>query len=254
MRPAQVAVLLLLLVGYGSFYLCRANLDAAGPLLVLGGMSKTSFGLLTTVATLTYGVGKMVLGAGGDVLGGRRLMGLAIVGSVVFTLAFGVSHAFVALVAFAALNRFFQSGGWSALVHVVSRWFEPRRHGLVMGILATSYELGNVCALNFCGFVSRWGWRALFLVNPILFAIIGGTVVLSLRGEPSAHDGRGDHRKTGRREDGKVWGGRHWEQATQQPTLPVFPSSCPLPLPSASRSAPSCRASSRAARSGPRSR
>ena len=40
----------------------------------------------------------------------------------------------------AALNRFFQSGGWVSLVHVVGRWFPPGRHGAVMGALSTSYE------------------------------------------------------------------------------------------------------------------
>jgi sugar phosphate permease len=49
-----------------------------------------------------------------------------------------------------------------------------------MGILSTSYEIGNVVALNVSGLVARWGWRALFLVNPLLFAVIGGSAVVAL--------------------------------------------------------------------------
>jgi sugar phosphate permease len=67
-------------------------------------------------------------------------------------------------------------------VHVVSRRFEPLRHGAVMGVLATSYELGNVAALNLSGLVAHWGWRMLFVVNPLLFAVVGGGALLVLRG------------------------------------------------------------------------
>jgi sugar phosphate permease len=182
MRRSEIAVIAALLVAYGSFYLCRANVEAAMPLLLGEGYDKTSLGELSSIATFTYAVGKIALGATGDALGGRRLMLLAIAGSVACSLAFGASHAFATLVVFAAANRFFQSGGWPGLVQVVSRRFEPARFGLIMGVLSTSYELGNVCALNLSGLVAVWGWRALFVVNPLLFALVGGAAVLSLPG------------------------------------------------------------------------
>jgi sugar phosphate permease len=182
-QPPRNVLLFTLFVCYGSFYLCRANLEAAGPLLIAHeGFTKTSFGELSTIATFTYAVGKFVMGATGDVLGGRRMLAVAIGGSVVCSFAFGVQHAFVMFVLLAAVNRFFQSGGWSGLVHVVSRRFEPARHGAVMGVLATSYELGNVAALNLSGLVVHWGWRMLFVVNPLLFAAVGGGALLVLRG------------------------------------------------------------------------
>src|SRR5262252_7098931 len=99
---AQVAVALALFVAYGSFYLCRANVDAALPFLRRDeGYDKTQLGTLSSIATLTYAVGKVVLGSAGDRLGGRRLMLIAVSGSVVCSLAFGTSHSFAALVAFA---------------------------------------------------------------------------------------------------------------------------------------------------------
>jgi sugar phosphate permease len=51
-----------------------------------------------------------------------------------------------------------------------------------MGVLSTSYELGNVAALNLSGLVVHWGWRMLFVVNPLLFAVVGGGALLVLRG------------------------------------------------------------------------
>ena len=179
---SNTAVIAALLLTYGSLYLCRANVDASLPFLrAEGGYDRATLGKLSSIATLAYALGKVVLGGAGDALGGPRLMLVAVLGSVACSFGFGASTVFVAFVAFAAANRFFQAGGWPGLVHVVSRRFDARRHGLVMGVLSTSYELGNVCALLLCGVVSRAGWRALFVVNPLLMAAVACPAVLFLR-------------------------------------------------------------------------
>jgi sugar phosphate permease len=209
MRRSHAWLLVCLFFGYGSFYLCRANVDAANPLLLREGFSKASLGQLSSIAVFTYAVGKFVMGGLGDALGGRRILAVAVGGSVVCTLAFGASHTFIAMVVFAAANRFFQSGGWSGVVHVVSRWFEPHVHGRVMGLLSTSYELGNVAALTLCSVVARWGWRALFVVNPLLFALISGTMVALLPSAP-----------TGEAQDARMPGAAPSEEST--PLAPLL--------------------------------
>jgi OPA family glycerol-3-phosphate transporter-like MFS transporter len=180
-RPAFI--LFTLVVGYAAFYLCRANVEAAFPLLKQGfGFSKTQLGLLSSVPIAAYAVGKVLMGALGDVIGGKRLIVLATAGSVAATFAFGASGALGAFIVCASANRFFQSGGWSGAVHVIARRFEPARHGLVMGVMSTSYELGNVVALLLCSAITRVlsGWRPLFVVNPLLLGAVGLFVVLAL--------------------------------------------------------------------------
>jgi sugar phosphate permease len=176
-------VLFALVVAYGAFYLCRANVEAAFPLLREDfGFTKTQLGELSSVAVAVYAIGKVVMGTLGDVIGGKRLMQLAMAGSVLATFAFGASGSLGAFILFAALNRFFQSGGWSGAVHVVARRFASERHGTVMGVLSTSYELGNVVALGLCALIT-WafaGWRPLFFVNPVLLAAAGLFLSLSL--------------------------------------------------------------------------
>jgi sugar phosphate permease len=112
-------------------------------------------------------------------------------------LFFGISSGFWILVLAAALNRFFQSGGWVSLVQVVGRWFPPGRHGAVMGALSTSYELGNVGSLLLCGYIVKrgFGWRALFIVNPILFGFVAVIVFFALRGEPPPTTTKSDEEK-----------------------------------------------------------
>jgi len=115
-----------------------------------------------------------------------RAQYLAIAGSVIATVQIGLLPGFGMFAAFVVLNRFFQAGGWGGLVHVASRWFPAARHGTVMGTLSTSFDIGNICALLFASFIvgQGLGWRALFLINPAVFALVGVVVALVLRGEP----------------------------------------------------------------------
>jgi sugar phosphate permease len=178
-----------LVVGYASFYLCRANVDAALPLLKEAyGFDEDKLGILSSASVAAYAIGKLVLGAVGDVLGGRRVILLAVAGSVVASFAFGFSNGLSAFVAFAVVNRFFQAGGWGGLVHVVSRWFPPEKNGAVMGVMSTSYDAGNIATLVLCSALVNLhlGWRALFRVNPLIFLVVGVVLALTLRGEPRA--------------------------------------------------------------------
>jgi sugar phosphate permease len=208
-----------LFVVYASFYLCRANVDASFPLLSRAyGYDKEQLGRLSSIAILAYAAGKLMLGPIGDIVGGRRLLGLAVAGSVVASFALGASSSLAALTFFAAQNRYFQAGGWIGLIHVASREFAPREHGSMMGAVSTSYEIGNVVALLLCGALVALGfaWRVLFVVNPILFGLVGIAVatVLGRQTEPAAQVGsigaRGD--------DGETL----WRRLTWLARLPSF--------------------------------
>ncbi|CAN5924701.1 NarK/NasA family nitrate transporter [soil metagenome] len=189
-------MLVLLVLAYASLYVCRANIEPGFNLLAVKyGYDNEQTGLVFAVALAAYAVGKVVLGAVGDVIGGKRILLLAMISSVVATLlvgaldwplVVGVGPALWVMATFVVLNRFGQSGGWGGLVHIVARWFPPERSGAVMGIASTSYDVGNVVALLLCAALvaSGLGWRALFIVNPLLLAAVTVVVALGLRGAP----------------------------------------------------------------------
>ena len=189
-------MLVLLVLAYASLYVCRANVEPGFNLLAVKyGYDNEQTGLVFAVALAAYAVGKVVLGAVGDVIGGKRILLLAMISSVVATLlvgaldwplVVGVGPALWVMASFVVLNRFGQSGGWGGLVHIVARWFPPERSGAVMGIASTSYDVGNVVALLLCAALvaSGLGWRALFIVNPLLLAAVTVVVALGLRGAP----------------------------------------------------------------------
>jgi MFS transporter, OPA family, glycerol-3-phosphate transporter len=186
-EPSPRTTAAILVVGYAAFFLCRSNVDAALPLWSRAyGYDKVELGRLSAIAVLAYGVGKLVLGMAADVLGGRRMILVAIGGSVAASLLIGMSTGLLLLTVLAATNRFFQSGGWIGVVGVASRWFPRDRHGAFMGVVSTSYEAGSVLSLLLCGGLVRMGlgWRWLFVVNPLLFCTVGILVAISLSDAP----------------------------------------------------------------------
>lgn len=197
-RGRERLVLIFLVMAYASLYVCRANIEPGFNLLAVKyGYDNEQTGIVFSIALAAYAVGKVVLGAVGDVVGGRRILLFAMITSVVATLlvgaldwplVVGVGPALWVMASFVVLNRFGQSGGWGGLVHIVARWFPPERSGAVMGIASTSYDVGNVIALLLCaGLVaSGFGWRALFIVNPLLLLVVTVVVAIGLRGAPPA--------------------------------------------------------------------
>jgi len=195
-------VLVLLVVAYASLYLCRANIEPAWTMLAVQyGYDNEQTGAIFATALGAYAIGKVVLGAVGDVVGGKTILVFAMSCAVVASLLIGildwpavvgVRSALWVMGAFVVLNRFGQSGGWGGIVHIVARWFPPERSGAVMGIASTSYDVGNVAALLLCAGLVHAGasWRMLFVVNPLLLAAVTLVVVLALRGSPAEASAR----------------------------------------------------------------
>ena len=187
---------MLLVAAYASLYLCRANIEPAWNMLAVKyGYDNEQTGAVFATALAAYAVGKVVLGALGDVIGGKKILVLAMATAVVASLLVGIldwpavvgtGAALWIMGSFVVLNRFGQSGGWGGVVHIVSRWFPPERSGAVMGIASTSYDVGNVLALLLCAALVALGssWRMLFFVNPLLLAVVMAVVIVALRGRP----------------------------------------------------------------------
>lgn len=193
-------VLPLLLVTYAAFYLCRANVEPAFNLLSIEyGYDTEQMGVVLGIALGAYALGKLVLSPLADVKGGKTVLLGSLVASAAVCIAIalldaprrlGASLGLVLTGALVVANRFVQAGGWGGLVHVVGQFFGAKRRGTVMGILSTSYDVGNVLALNVCAGIVHlgFGWRALFLINPaiVLVVALAGRLALPARRAPSA--------------------------------------------------------------------
>ncbi|MBS2017566.1 MAG: MFS transporter [Deltaproteobacteria bacterium] len=186
------AVIGLLVVAYASIYLCRANVEPVFNILAARhGYDNERIGLVFALALGAYALGKVVLGTVGDVVGGKKILVASMTSSVVAMIllalvdwpsVLGPQAALWVIGAFVVANRFGQSGGWGGVVHVAAQWFPATRRGAVMGVVSTSFDVGNVVALLSCaGLVAAGaGWRTLCVVPAALLAIAAVVVAVGL--------------------------------------------------------------------------
>ena len=132
-----------------------------------------------------------MLGPLADLWGGKRVLVLCLLGTALVSMAiaasdaprrFGPATGLVIVGGLVVANRFVQAGGWGALVNVVGVTYDASRRGTIMGILSTSYDAGNVLALVLSAAIveAGAGWRALFVVNPLIVLAVAFVVRVAL--------------------------------------------------------------------------
>jgi sugar phosphate permease len=194
MRRWQLLTIALLVVLYAACYLCRSNFSVTLSLiqesLVERGYSpdeaQQRLGTIASLGVLAYAIGKFVTGSVADFLGGRRNILFGMLGSVLFTVAFGLSGAVPLLTLAWFGNRLVQSFVWVGMVKVTGRWFSFASYGTAMGVVSLSYLFGDAAARRFMGWLLAMGlgWHGLFFVAAsVLFALFV-VVLLVLKESP----------------------------------------------------------------------
>lgn len=166
---------------YFCMYLVRNNLSAAQPLLVKKGFTTTELGWIGYGFSLTYGIGKTLLGYVVDGRNTKRFMSFLLILAAFMTLVVGVvllmNQAPVGLIIVLwSLNGLFQSPGGSASLSTISRWTTTKTRGRYIGIWNISHEFGGAVA----GVIALWGANHLFGGNVggmFIFPAVIGLIV-----------------------------------------------------------------------------
>lgn len=174
----------LLVIGYSGYYLCRSSYSVAKPLLLdeFPSIDKARLGLIASVGTLLYAIGKLIHGPLADRLGGKGMFLYGMLGAIGFSILFGLGGPPLFMLAWSA-NRFTQSAGWGGMVRIVSNWTSPMRYGAVMGFVSLSYLLGDFLSRLLLGQWVRMGagWQDLFLWSAACLGVIFVGVGIALR-------------------------------------------------------------------------
>jgi OPA family glycerol-3-phosphate transporter-like MFS transporter len=192
----QAVTLALLFVLYSACYLCRSNYSATLSLiqksLVEQGYTADDahqwLGRIATLGVLAYAIGKFTTGSVADFLGGRRNILFGMLGSVAFTVAFGLAGA-VPLFSIAWFgNRLVQSFVWVGMVKVTGKWFSFASYGRAMAIVSLSYLFGDALARRFIGalLAAGLGWRGVFGVSAGVLAAVSVACLAWLKESPLA--------------------------------------------------------------------
>lgn len=187
----RISTVVTLLVGYMGYYLCRANLDAALPLIGRDlSLTKTELGAIATISVWFYALGKFTHGFTTTLIGGKAMFVVGLAGAAVFCAATGLAGGLTALIVLWSLNRFIQAGGWIGMVQVTAQWFKHSSSGSVMAILSLSYLGGDALAKLLSGGLVEAGydWRTVFFVPAAIVAVMTVVAWFTLKSSPEAID------------------------------------------------------------------
>jgi sugar phosphate permease len=178
----QVSTVVLMVIGYSGYYLCRSNLSVTMPMIIadLGSkgigpdLARIRLGTIASLGVLAYALGKFPSGGFADFFGGRRNFLTGMAGSVLFTIMFALGGGLPIFTMAWIGNRLVQSLGWAGMVKVTSKWFSFSSYGTAMGVISLSYLFGDAASRQFMAVLIGAGlsWRAIFLVTTaVLFAL-----------------------------------------------------------------------------------
>lgn len=180
-----------LFIGYSGYYICRSNLSVATPLIISEfsgqGINKEVIGQIASLGVVFYAIGKVVNGVLGDFIGGKKIFLMGMIGSVVATIAFGLSTGLTLFFAAWAVNRLVQSMGWGGLVKTTANWVAYQSYGRIMAFLSLSFLFGDIVAKLLLGQMIKMdiGWRELFFVAATLLAIIACISFFMVKSKPA---------------------------------------------------------------------
>lgn len=138
-----------------------------------------------------YAIGMFFVGHIGDRVDLRILLTVGMVGTGLFTAAFGAGywvdiHSFYYFLGIQLIAGLFQSTGWPSVVAVVGNWFGKKRRGLIMGIWNAHTSVGNISGSLIAAAMLKFGWGWSFVVPGIMIVLVGLMVFLFLPSSPEA--------------------------------------------------------------------
>jgi sugar phosphate permease len=179
LRNWRLSTFWVCLIGYIGYYICRANLSAAFPLMSQTfGYSNEELAWIALTSELAYAVGKFINGPLGDRIGGKKIFLLGMLGAIVCNIAFAAGSSLMYFIVAWCLCRFFLSMGWGGLAKMIGNWYEPERNGTIMGWISLNFQFGGVVATLIAGFIVAQGgrWQDVFVIPAF---ILGGIMLCS---------------------------------------------------------------------------
>ena len=164
--------------GYAVFYIVRNNLPpVAKEMGTALGYDKSMMGTILAATAVSYGIGKLVMGAFSDRSNPRKFMSFALVLTGLLNFLFAASSSYSAHLILWSLNGFVQGGGWGPCGRSIGHWFSLRERGTVFALWNISHNVGGAIAgVLSASIASHWGWSSAFYV-PGFLALISACIL-----------------------------------------------------------------------------
>ncbi|MDA1477915.1 hexose-6-phosphate:phosphate antiporter [Bacillus changyiensis] len=174
-------------LSYMAMYLIRNNFKAAQPLLKSQlGFSTSELGYIGFCFSVTYGIGKTLLGYFIDGKNTKKIISFLLILSAIAVVSIGLAISaggspMGLIMVLWGLSGLFQSPGGPASYSTITRWTPRSKRGRYLGFWNTSHNIGGAIA----GILALWGANVFFNGNvagmfifPAVIALIIGCIGL----------------------------------------------------------------------------
>lgn len=171
---------------FGTFYLTRFNFSPIIPLIRADmNISNAQAGGLMSFFFLTYTAFQLPAGYLSDRFGSRKVLFFGALISIIGNLMFSQGLTYFDLAVAQLVNGIGQAVGWSSAVKMIVNWFPRAKRGTAIGIFATCVTGGSSLAIRLSGLIGdSLGWRASFIIPPIIMAAIALLFYILVRDHP----------------------------------------------------------------------
>lgn len=178
-KPTNRVRFLVLYAAYAAIYVARVNLSLAGPGLIAEGVwDAAHLGLLGSVFSLVYAVGRLANGAIGDAVPPWGMLTVGLLVSGLSNLSMGFLPPPAAAVCLWTANAYAQSMLWSAILRVLVALYDKKEAPRKTSLMVTSVAAGNIGGILInTALIARWGERYAFWGPGLLTLVLGGAVL-----------------------------------------------------------------------------
>ncbi len=175
-------------IGYATFYFVRNNLPVVSREMGLAlHYSKTQVGNILAATAISYGVGKLIMGAWSDRSNPRYFMPLGLLVTALCNFAFGAVSSYPMHVTLWALNGLAQSMGWAPCGRSLGHWYSVGERGTKFAFWNVAQNLGGgLTGLLVAYSTVLLGWRSAFYVPGIMAVICAVYLLIRLRDTPQS--------------------------------------------------------------------
>lgn len=173
-------------LAYTSIYIARLNLTAAAPALrELSVLSASQIGLLGSVFSTVYAVGRLLNGQIGDRRPPWVMISLGLLFAGIANLCFSFFPPFIGIFLLWGVNAYAQSMLWSSVLCVIAAIYDGKKAGKMTSYMVTSVAVGNIIGIVLnTWLVTRFGAAYAFIVPGALTLIFAFLVLLVIRKVP----------------------------------------------------------------------
>jgi ACS family glucarate transporter-like MFS transporter len=170
-------------------YLDRVCISAAAPFISDElHLTTVQMGVVLSAFALAYSLFEIPSGWLGDVVGPRKVLTRIVLWWSAFTMLTGAALGYASLVATRFLFGAGEAGAFPNMSRSLSRWFPVSERGKANGVMFFGSRVGGMMSVPVAQLlITRWGWRASFVVVGAIGLVWAAAWFMWFRDDPAAH-------------------------------------------------------------------